>query len=55
MIAGNTSSRCRSNRLIPAYMAVRIPILYDPETKQELGWPFDRAEVEDFVCHVARM
>jgi len=29
--------------------AVRIPVLYDPETKQELGWPFDQAEVEDFI------
>jgi hypothetical protein len=35
--------------------AVRIPVLYDPETKQELGWPFGLAEVEDFVGRVARM
>jgi Glutaredoxin-like domain (DUF836). len=35
--------------------AIRIPILYDPMTKQELGWPFDQAEVEDFVGRVARM
>jgi hypothetical protein len=32
--------------------AVRIPVLYDPETKQELGWPFDRAEVESFIGRV---
>ncbi len=36
-----------------ALYAVRIPVLYDPETKQELGWPFDLAEVEDFVGRVA--
>jgi len=35
--------------------AVRIPVLYDPVTKLELGWPFGRAEVEDFVSRVARM
>ncbi|MFZ2407165.1 MAG: glutaredoxin family protein [Methylobacter sp.] len=35
--------------------AIRIPVLYDPETKQELGWPFDRADVEDFIGRVARM
>lgn len=34
--------------------AVRIPVLYDPETKLELGWPFDLAEVEKFVGRVAR-
>ena len=32
--------------------AVRIPVLYDPETKQELGWPFDLAEVEGFIGRV---
>jgi short subunit dehydrogenase-like uncharacterized protein len=35
--------------------AVRIPVLYDPETKQELGWPFDQADVEEFIRRVARM
>ncbi|HEY8097377.1 MAG TPA: glutaredoxin family protein [Methylobacter sp.] len=34
--------------------AVRIPVLYDPETKQELGWPFDQAGVDDFIARVAR-
>jgi hypothetical protein len=38
-----------------AQYAVRIPVLYDPETKQELGWPFDLAEVEGFIGRVARM
>jgi Glutaredoxin-like domain (DUF836) len=31
--------------------AVRIPVLYDPETKQELGWPFDQTDVQAF-CRV---
>jgi hypothetical protein len=35
--------------------AVRIPVLYHPETKQELGWPFDQVKVEDFIGRVARM
>jgi saccharopine dehydrogenase-like NADP-dependent oxidoreductase len=35
--------------------AIRIPVLYDPVTRQELGWPFDRAEVEMFISCVARM
>jgi short subunit dehydrogenase-like uncharacterized protein len=35
--------------------AVRIPVLYNPETKQELGWPFDQADVEEFIRRVARM
>ncbi|MFI3157148.1 MAG: glutaredoxin family protein [Methylococcaceae bacterium] len=29
--------------------AVRIPVLYDSESGRELGWPFDQAEVKDFV------
>lgn len=33
--------------------AVRIPVLYDSETKQELGWPFDLAEVEDFIGRIS--
>jgi len=35
--------------------AMRIPVLYDPVTKQELGWPFDPREVEEFIVQVARM
>ncbi len=34
--------------------AVRIPVLYHPETKQELGWPFDLAGVEEFIGRIAR-
>ncbi len=30
--------------------AVRIPVLYDPQTGQELGWPFDQTEVEGFIA-----
>lgn len=29
--------------------AIRIPVLYDPATKQELGWPFDQAALKFFV------
>lgn len=29
--------------------ALRIPVLYHSETKQELGWPFDQADVEEFI------
>ncbi|MFA6052318.1 MAG: glutaredoxin family protein [Methylobacter sp.] len=29
--------------------AVRIPVLYHPETRQELGWPFDQAGVKEFI------
>ncbi len=35
--------------------AVRIPVLYDPKTKQELGWPFDQTDVEEFIGRVACM
>jgi hypothetical protein len=35
--------------------AIRIPVLYDPKTKQELGWPFDLAQVEEFIGRVACM
>ena len=34
--------------------AVRIPVLYDSESGRELGWPFDQAEVKDFVGLVYR-
>ena len=30
--------------------ALRIPVLYDPETDRELGWPFDVAQVKDFFA-----
>jgi len=35
--------------------AVRIPVLYDSESGQELGWPFDLAEVEDFINGLSRL
>ena len=33
--------------------AIRIPVLYHPETKQELGWPFDQADVKEFINSLA--
>ncbi|MCX7088026.1 MAG: glutaredoxin family protein [Methylococcales bacterium] len=32
----------------PSY-AVRIPVLYHPETQKDLGWPFDHADVNAFI------
>jgi len=29
--------------------AIRIPVLYHPETQKELGWPFDKADVIRFI------
>jgi hypothetical protein len=29
--------------------AIRIPVLYHPETQNELGWPFDQTNVEEFI------
>jgi len=29
--------------------AVRIPVLYHPETQRELGWPFDQSHVIKFI------
>ncbi len=29
--------------------AQRIPVLYHPETRQELGWPFDQVDVKGFI------
>jgi len=28
---------------------IRIPVLYHPETQKELGWPFDRSAVSEFI------
>ena len=28
--------------------ALRIPVLYDPETGRDLGWPFDAAQIKAF-------
>ncbi|GAB6139283.1 glutaredoxin family protein [Methylosoma difficile] len=32
----------------PQY-AIRIPVLLHPSTQQELGWPFDHAQVHAFL------
>lgn len=37
-----------------AQFAIRIPVLYAPATKQELCWPFDRADVEIFISEYGR-
>ncbi|CAA9892550.1 Glutaredoxin [Candidatus Methylobacter favarea] len=29
--------------------AIRIPVLYHPETQNELAWPFDQRNVEEFI------
>ena len=29
--------------------ALRIPVLYHPETKKDLGWPFDQMHVQEFI------
>ena len=29
--------------------AIRIPVLYHPETRKELAWPFDKADVKEFI------
>ena len=29
--------------------ALRIPVLYHPETKKDLGWPFNQAQVKEFI------
>ncbi|MGZ5580651.1 MAG: glutaredoxin family protein [Methylobacter sp.] len=34
--------------------AIRIPVLYDRDTEQELGWPFGQAEVMGFIERVER-
>ena len=28
---------------------IRIPVLYHPETKKDLGWPFDQKLVKEFI------
>ena len=33
--------------------AVRIPVLYDPETQKELGWPFDQTQVKEFMIELS--
>jgi Glutaredoxin-like domain (DUF836) len=29
--------------------ALCIPVLYHPETKKDLGWPFDQMNVKEFI------
>lgn len=29
--------------------SIRIPVLYHPKTRKELGWPFDQAGVSVFI------
>ena len=29
--------------------ATRIPVLFHPETKKDLGWPFDQTDVNEFI------
>ncbi len=37
------------DRLIEAY-GVRIPVLVDPESGYDLGWPFDAQQLQRFVA-----
>ena len=32
-----------------ARYAIRIPVLYHPDTQKELGWPFERVDVLAFI------
>jgi hypothetical protein len=33
--------------------AIRIPVLYHPESKNELGWAFDKTNVIQFINELA--
>ncbi|WP_394752099.1 glutaredoxin family protein [Crenothrix sp.] len=35
----------------PKY-ATRIPVLYHPETQQDLGWPFDIVDINNFMTGI---
>lgn len=37
--------------LMEAY-GVRIPVLHDPRTQAELGWPFGPAELHKWLRHI---
>ncbi|MCW8883819.1 MAG: glutaredoxin family protein [Motiliproteus sp.] len=37
-----------SDALVDLY-GIRIPVLADPETKAELGWPFDQPQLISFI------
>lgn len=28
---------------------IRIPVLYHPETKKDLGWPFNQTHIKEFI------
>ncbi|NOT10901.1 MAG: glutaredoxin family protein [Methylococcaceae bacterium] len=32
--------------------ATRIPVLYHPETGQDMGWPFDYNDLEQFISEL---
>ena len=36
-----------------AQYAIRIPVLYHPETQKELGWPFDQAKIKEFIIEIS--
>jgi hypothetical protein len=29
--------------------AIRIPVLYHPETTKDLGWPFNQTHIKEFI------
>ena len=33
--------------------AIRIPVLYHPETEKELGWPFSQEQAQVFIDALA--
>jgi hypothetical protein len=36
-----------------AQYAIRIPVLYHPESQKELGWPFDQTQVKEFIIELS--
>jgi hypothetical protein len=32
--------------------AIRIPVLYHPETEKELGWPFSKEQAQVFIIEL---
>ena len=37
-----------------ARYAIRIPVLYHPETNKDLGWPFDVVQVKQFITDISQ-
>lgn len=35
-----------------AQYAQLIPVLYDPETRKELRWPFDQTQVKNYITEL---